>query len=160
MTGWPEPVPIFSRHVPLEEVSSGWAIQEKAREETRSDPARGAYLAQLAGGIECITAVDVARAAAEGDPLAGAVLSRALTYLAEGICQVIALICPRRIVIGGGVSLMGETLFFQPLRQLAAERVFKPFGNCYEIVPSALGEEVVVYGAVALARRTIAGWVK
>jgi glucokinase len=34
-----------------------------------------------------------------------------------------------------------------------SERVFKPFADCYEIVPAALGEEVVVHGALALARR-------
>jgi glucokinase len=78
-------------------------------------------------------------------------------YLAKAICHVIALLCPQRIVIGGGVSLMGEKLLFEPLRRLVAERVFKPFANCYEIVPAALGEEVVVHGALALARRRLAG---
>jgi glucokinase len=34
-----------------------------------------------------------------------------------------------------------------------AEQVFKPFADCYEIVPAALGEEVVVHGALALARQ-------
>ena len=78
-------------------------------------------------------------------------------YLAEALCHVIALLCPRRIVIGGCVSLMGEELLFKPLREMVAERVFKPFADCYEIVPSALGEEVVVHGALALARRRFAG---
>jgi glucokinase len=73
--------------------------------------------------------------------------------LADAICHVIALLCPRRIVIGGGVSLMGEELLFKPLRHFVAERVFKPFADCYDIVPAALGEEVVVHGALALARR-------
>jgi glucokinase len=41
------------------------------------------------------------------------------------------------------------------LRKLVAERVFKPFAGCYEIVPAALGEEVVVHGALALARRRL-----
>ena len=68
----------------------------------------------------------------------------------------IALLCPRRIVIGGGVSLMGEELLFEPLRKLVAERVFKPFADCYDIVPAALGEEVVVHGALALARKRLA----
>jgi glucokinase len=50
---------------------------------------------------------------------------------------------------------MGERLLFEPLRKLVAERVFKPFANCYDIVPAALGEEVVVHGALALARGAI-----
>jgi glucokinase len=38
-----------------------------------------------------------------------------------------------------------------------AERVFKPFAGLTEIVPAALGEEVVVHGALALARKRMPG---
>jgi glucokinase len=95
----------------------------------------------------------VAAAAAAGDPAARAVIAAAYEHLAEAICHAIALLCPRRIVIGGGVSLMGEEVFFQPLRARVAERVFKPFAECYDIRAASLGEEVVVHGAVALARQ-------
>jgi glucokinase len=97
-------------------------------------------------------AEQVADAARRGDLCARKVLHDSWTCLAEGLCHVIALLCPRRIVIGGGVSLMGEDLLFKPLRELVAARVFKPFAECYDIVPAALGEEVVVHGALALAR--------
>ena len=50
---------------------------------------------------------------------------------------------------------MGEDLLFQPLRRLVAERVFKPFAGLTDIVPAALGEEVVVHGAIALARKRL-----
>ena len=40
--------------------------------------------------------------------------------------------------------------------EMVAERVFKPFADCYDIVPAALGEEVVVHGAPALARKRLA----
>ena len=40
---------------------------------------------------------------------------------------------------------------------MVAERVFEPFRGCYDIVPAALGEEVVVHGALALARRRLGG---
>lgn len=83
------------------------------------------------------------------------VLDSAWEALAEGICSVITLVCPRRIVIGGGVSLMGERVLFQPLRTLVAERVFEPFAECYDIVPAILGEEVVVHGALALAHKRL-----
>ena len=66
----------------------------------------------------------------------------------------ITLLCPRRIVIGGGVSLMGEELFFAPLRRMVAEDVFRPFSGLTEIVPAALGEEVVVHGAIAFEGHT------
>jgi glucokinase len=48
---------------------------------------------------------------------------------------------------------MGEELLFEPLRRLVAERVFAPFAGLTDIVPAALGEEVVVHGAIAMARK-------
>jgi glucokinase len=48
---------------------------------------------------------------------------------------------------------MGEDLFFAPLRQMVQERVFAPFRGLTDIVPAALGEEVVVHGALALVQR-------
>jgi glucokinase len=46
-------------------------------------------------------------------------------------------------------------LLFEPLRQVVAQRVFKPFAGLTDIVPAALGEEVVVHGAIALARKRL-----
>ena len=56
------------------------------------------------------------------------------------------------VVIGGGVALLGEYILFAPLRERVRRRVFAPFADCFDIVPAALGEEVVVHGALALAR--------
>jgi glucokinase len=123
--------------LPLEQSASGWAIAERA------DRALGGSW----------TAEKVAEASRAGNQDARAVLAECWRYLAEAICHIITLLCPRRIVIGGGVSLMGEKLLFEPLRRLVAERVFPPFAGCYDIVPAALGEAVVVHGALALARR-------
>jgi glucokinase len=144
-------------YCPLEEVASGWAIQQQARALLAQSGGRGALLRQVDGEVQRLTAWHVGQSAQAGDPFARDVLDRAWTCLAEGICQVVALLCPRRIVIGGGVSLMGERVLFDPLRQLVAERVFRPFAGCFDIVPAALGEEVVVHGALALARRRLPG---
>lgn len=104
-----------------------------------------------------ITVPDIVRAAEEGDEFARNLLRDAIDALAVGIRHVLALLSPRRIVIGGGVSLIGEGLLFEPLRKRVAERVFKPFADCYDIVPAALGEAVVVHGALALARQRLGG---
>jgi len=139
----------------LENVSSGWAIGRYARECAASDPAGGAKLIAVAGKVELITAETVATAASAGDPMAGRVLDHALDALADAISSVIVLVCPRRVVIGGGVSLIGDELLFEPLRQRIAERVFRPFAGLTEVVPAALGEAVVVHGALTLARRAV-----
>jgi glucokinase len=139
---------------PLELWSSGWAIEKALRARAADGTARDSLLFSISQERR-LTAEDIAEAARQGDCLALSVLNQAWNVLAEGICHVIALLCPRRIVIGGGVSLMGPELFFNPLRKLVAERVFEPFQTCYEIVPATLGEEVVVHGALALARKRL-----
>jgi glucokinase len=148
-------------HEPLERFASGWGIEDRARRDARCNPHQNITLLGLTGGAQpgvagaaqCITVAHIARAVLVGDPDARWLIDLPLEYIAEALCHVIALLCPRCIVIGGGVSLMGEKLLFEPLRKLVAERVFKPFADCYDIVPAALGEEVVVHGALVLARR-------
>jgi glucokinase len=121
--------------VPLENIASGFGMETRARQAGRNWTA-----AQIA-------------AESVRDPLAHTILSQAIEALAEALCHVIALLCPQRIVIGGGVSLIGEEKFFAPLRAAVAQRVFAPFAGETSIVPAALGEEVVVHGAVALTRQ-------
>lgn len=140
-------------YLPLEQIASGWAIQEWARKEMARSAELGVLWRPVQGDDAALTAEHVARAAAAGHAGSWAILYLACEALAEALCQVIALTAPRRVVIGGGVALMGEDLLFAPLRKLVAQRVFKPFAGTYEIVPAALGEEVVVHGALALARR-------
>jgi glucokinase len=140
----------------VEEVASGWALEREARQRAATAGAAAACVLQLAGGRpENIRAQHLAEAARRGDPFAWSILRPAWECLAEALCQVIALLCPRRLILGGGVSLMGEEVFFTPLRQLVAARVFPPFRDCYDIVPAALGETSVVHGALALARRRL-----
>lgn len=143
----------------LENVSSGWAIERVMRRFAEQSPGDffGLYSA-CRGEPSSLTMQDVAKALREerrGEfrEDVGHLFRTCIEPLAEAICHVIVLLCPHRIIIGGGVSLMGEDMLFKPLRELVAERAFKPFADCYDIVPAALGEEVVVHGALALARK-------
>ena len=104
-----------------------------------------------------ITAESVAAAAAAGDPQAGAILESSRAAFAFALTQAIALLAPRRIVIGGGVSLIGERDWFIPIRTLTDRDVFPPFQRSYDIVAATLGEDVVVHGALAIARDAVIG---
>ena len=139
---------------PLEEIASGWAIGGHARRLLRESAWPDSLVQSMVGGdIDQVTAFHIGEAAKQGDAFAQIRIDEALDALAEAIVMVIALLCPRRIVIGGGVSLLGETDFFEPLRRKVADRAFKPFAGLTDIVPAALGEAVVVHGALALARK-------
>jgi glucokinase len=140
----------------LEAYASGWGIERQVEHRLWRQEGRGSLLLSLVDGQwESIRCQHVAQAAQQGDAFALSILEEAFRKLAEAICHVIALLCPRRIVIGGGVSLIGEQVLFEPLRRLVAERVFKPFAGLTDIVPAALGEAVVVHGAIALAHRRL-----
>ena len=142
---------------PLESYASGWGIGHRAGTRLAQGEGKGSPLLKLAGTSEDISGHQVALAAEQGDAFAQSVLDEALLCLANAVCHVIALLCPRRVIVGGGVSLMGERLLFEPLRELVNQMVFRPFRGLTEIVPAALGEEVVVHGALALARRRLHG---
>lgn len=118
----------------LELMASGWSIQRRAKEAgMRGEP----------------TAQEVHAAAEAGDAAARRVLSDTAEHLGLAIGNVITLLCPEKVIVGGGVSLMGP-LLWTPLREKTAKYAFKPFAGRWEIVPSALGESVVVHGAVLL----------
>ncbi|MCI0641387.1 MAG: ROK family protein [Gemmataceae bacterium] len=140
----------------LEDMASGWSIGKLARElASKGFDADSELFRLVFGQKDRITAAHVAKAAECGDVIALNAIEVASAYLANAVAQVIALVCPRRIVIGGGVALMGDRLLFEPLRIAVAQLVFQPFAGCYDIVPAALGEEVVVHGALALARKRL-----
>lgn len=140
----------------LEQLASGWSIGRLARRALAEIIAGGRTPSLLSGFVMAgddagITAQAVAEAAQAGDRLALDVLDRATTAMAEGLGHAVTLLAPRRIILGGGVSLIGETLWFEPIRRKLKQRVFPPFRDQYDLVPAELGEEVVLHGALALA---------
>ena len=101
--------------------------------------------------LEQLTAKHVAQAAEAGNAIAREVLEHAVEALGWAIAQVITITAANTVVIGGGVSLIGDAMFFKPLRQEVARFVFPPMANSFQILPAALGELVVVHGAIAIA---------
>lgn len=71
--------------------------------------------------------------------------------LALGIKNCIMFLNPARIVIGGGISKAGDALF-KPLRE-EVERQITPWSRArIDIVPAKLGDDSILWGALALAR--------
>jgi glucokinase len=142
----------------LEQVASGWGITRLAKAKAADVLDRGDrwdVLDAVCGDARRITTVMVAQAAERGDPRSLALLDLARRALAFALCQAVALVAPRRIILGGGVSLIGDRLWFDPLRRLVDAQVFPPFRDGFDIVPAALGEEVVVHGALEIARDAV-----
>lgn len=80
-----------------------------------------------------------------------AFVARYVVNLARGLKACIMLLNPARIVIGGGISKAGDALFV-PLRQELRRQVTTWSRARLDVVPASLGDDSVLYGALALAK--------
>ena len=70
--------------------------------------------------------------------------------LALGLKAAVMLLNPARIIIGGGISKAGDALFI-PLRAELRRQITDWSRARIDVVPAALGDDSVLYGALALA---------
>lgn len=129
----------------LEDLSAGPdMVREAVR---RMESGEWSVLAERAGAL---TAEIIGAAAIAGDGLANRVIANAGRNIGLGIVTLLHLFNPQRIVIGGGVSQLGE-LIFSPIRLTATKYVCDPaFLDGVEIVPAHFGGDVGLVGAGAL----------
>jgi glucokinase len=76
---------------------------------------------------------------------------RYVVDLAIGLKSVIMLLNPARIVIGGGIGKAGDRLFV-PLRAELRRQITSWSRARIDVVPAALGDDSVLWGALALAQ--------
>jgi glucokinase len=81
-------------------------------------------------------------------------VKRYVVDLGLGIKAAIMLLNPQRIVIGGGISKAGDRLFI-PLREELRRQITDWSAARIDVVPAALGDDSVLYGALALARGVV-----
>lgn len=134
----------------LEAYASGTSIGERAAEAVASSD-RQSMLAAL----EHPTAADVAAAAQDGDPLAVELWDETLAALACGLTSIVNLFEPEVVVLGGGVTRVGEQLL-GPVRAEVEANAVRPDGSPLAIVRSALGDQVGIVGAAAIVFDRIA----
>lgn len=134
--------------------ASGTAIARRAREALAAG--RPSVLATLAGGVEHVTTHHILQGVAQGDALSKEIWTQSLEYLGRGLGAVINTFNPDIIVVGGGVTAAGDTLFV-PMRERAKAYAFPRLFAVCSIVPAGLGGNVGVVGAAACAFEHAAG---
>lgn len=129
----------------LEAYASGPAIARRAIEaiEAGGETSLPGY---VDGRLELITAQTVYDAAHNGDTLADEVVSDTAKFLGAGIANLINVFNPEVVVVCGGVTYAGDSLFI-PLRREVSRRAFKPTVEVCRIVPGELSGTAGVYGA-------------
>jgi glucokinase len=133
----------------LEAVASGTAIAREARELV----ARGAgqvILAAAEGNPGKINAAVVASAALGGDSEAVSIITGAAGSLGIGIANILNLLNPSLVVLGGGVMETGE-LIWEEVKKEVRNRALEAARDVARLVPAELGGRAGVMGAIALA---------
>lgn len=97
-----------------------------------------------------LTGRDVFDAADAGDETAQAVLERYYVYVAAGITDLVNILSPEMVLIGGGISRQGERLL-RPIRRYVAANCFGGENRPQPVIQAAqLGNEAGIIGAAAL----------
>jgi glucokinase len=131
----------------LEALASGWAMTKSAI--TRIKNGEKSSIVELVNGrLESITAETVTAAARQGDRLAKDLVAEAAKYLGIGLANLVNIFNPELIVIGGGLSKMGDMLL-KPARKVLKERAFQLPAQTVHIVRARLGSNAGIIGAAA-----------
>ncbi|MCT4597886.1 MAG: ROK family protein [Vallitalea sp.] len=128
----------------IEAYSSGTAIAKLANEAIN----RGENTSL--NNYNVVTAKEVVREAENGDGVAKRVLDFSLGHLGIYIANLIKIFDPEMIVVGGGVSMAGE-IIFSKINEVIKENCLEEIVSQCKIIPSKLGRDAGIVGAVALA---------
>ena len=91
------------------------------------------------------------QAACLGDGAAGEVCRLYVEYLADGIINLVNLLHPEKLAIGGGISAAPESLLLNPLKKLVEQNCYAHHGGrITDIEKAALGNDAGIIGAAML----------
>ncbi|HEY2589790.1 MAG TPA: ROK family protein [Tepidisphaeraceae bacterium] len=134
----------------VESRCSGWAVDRRIR--ATADVQPNGLLARLLDPTHGGEAKRLAAALAQHDPTAQTILAELADDLGFALSHVVHLIHPSLIVMGGGLSLIGD-----PLRGAVADALPRHVMEALHPVPpvrlAKLGEDAVPAGALILASR-------
>lgn len=139
----------------IEALASGTAIARRAREALAVEAPivgenRGARLLALASGNpERVRSEMVGRAASAGDPLAQEILSDTIEYLAAWLGNIVDLLEPEVMILGGGVSEMLRPHFPELQSRMKDWCVNARYAEI-PLLPAHYGENSGIAGGAAL----------
>ncbi len=127
----------------LEELCSGWAIARRAANRDSAGRTHVITISSPVGG----DARDVVRNWLQGEASAIELMEDVIDTFGRSLANIVALLNPDMIVIGGGLSLVGQPLM-TALREAVQRYAFAPFAMNWTLVPAELGEQCVTIGAL------------
>jgi glucokinase len=142
------------RHGCLEQYASGRALVRFAREHAMADPNSATVLLELAdGAVDAINGPLVMRAAKEGDACALAAFTEIGRWLGSGLADLVHMLDPEVLVVGGGVAEAGELLLGPVRAAYALELGARGTMPVAPVLLAEMGNVAGVVGAADLARQ-------
>jgi glucokinase len=133
----------------VEQRCSGWAIDARIREMKKAGET--GILMDLVSNATGGEAKHLASALQKGDALAQRILDEVVEDLSFGLSHVVHLFHPELIVLGGGLSLIGQPLQ-AGVEKALPKFTMEAFAPGPRICLAALGEDVVPIGALVAAK--------
>lgn len=100
-----------------------------------------------------VTSKEAFELAVQGDSQMLELVNRVFTYIGMGCVSLINILDPDKIVIGGGVSQVGEPLF-AAIQSYVSKYALNPSGRQTAIVPAQLQQDAGLIGAAALIQQS------
>ena len=133
----------------LESEAAGPAVARSAAQ--RIAGGERSLVSELCGGKpESITAEIVVEAARRRDPVAVQIVDDTVSRLAMGIANIVSLLNPEMIVLGGGLMQAGD-LFLGPIRKAVPKWAQPRAAKQVRIEVTQLGDDAGLLGAARLA---------
>jgi glucokinase len=132
----------------LEAVASGTALVREAALRVAREP--DTPLGEFLEEGRPLTGPLVTELAFEGDPVAGAAVRVICERLGVGVANLVNILNPVGVVIGGGVIAAGE-LLLGPAREVMMRRALAPAKDMVRVVETRFGAESGMIGAALLA---------
>jgi glucokinase len=130
-------------------------LAEAGRRAAAGRPGDAGLVALAADRGAALSTRDLADAAASGDAGAASLFCDAGEKLGQAVGNLLNVLDPDRVIIGGGVAQAGE-LLMAPCRDTARRLVLCAAARATPIVPAELGPLAAALGAAALARDLLA----
>ncbi len=131
----------------LEAMAGGMAIAERALQAVRAG--HPTILKEMSGDGG-ITVDDVIGCAAKGDETCRQILARAGSQIGIALGDLVNLLNPRMVILGGHVAMKAGALLRKPMMESLQDRAMKSSLEGLEVIYSSLKEKAVCLGGVAL----------
>jgi glucokinase len=144
------PVCLCGKRGCIEILAAGPAIGARARAKVAAEPSRGKTILDLVkGDISSITSQHVGKAFESGDPLAREVLEETVHLLTIWLGNIVDLLDPDVIVVGGGVAAMLRS-FFEEIKCELPDWCVNPRAAEIPLLMAHYGADAGIAGGAAL----------